>query len=163
MEKVEMIKFKTGDVLTNYYPLPRQLLKLDLPSTAILLYSILLDRATLSQKNGFTDKGGWVFVIYPIEHLAESLQVCPSVIKKHLKLLEDAGLIRRTRPSGNGASQIYLNVPAESIKRTSTDTKFPSGGVGTGPPTGKKAATNNKRKQQKLSDNYYQHGEDESL
>lgn len=163
MENVEMKKFRTGDVMTNYYPLPRQLLKLELPSTAILLYSVLLDRATLSQKNGFTDTGGWVFVIYPIERLAESLQVCPSVIKKHLKLLEDAGLIRRSRPSGNGASQIYLNVPADSIKRPSADTNFSPGGSNSGHPTGKKAATNNKRKQQKLTDNYYQYGEDESL
>lgn len=51
--------------MTNYYPLPRSLLKLELPSTALLLYSILLDRATLSQKNGFTDPGGWVFVVTP--------------------------------------------------------------------------------------------------
>ena len=49
MENVLFQKFRQDTVLTNYYPLPRALLKLDLPSTALLLYSILLDRATLSQ------------------------------------------------------------------------------------------------------------------
>ena len=163
MEDVQMQKYRQDTVLTNYYPLPRSLLKLELPSTALLLYSILLDRATLSQKNGFTDPGGWVFVIYPIEHLAESLGVCPSVVKKHLKTLEDAGLIRRSRPSGNGASQIYLYLPADSEKKPPQEHNNAIKGAGTGPSTGKKSATNNRRYQQRLTDNYYQYGEDESL
>ena len=163
MEDVQMQKYRQDTVLTNYYPLPRSLLKLDLPSTALLLYSILLDRATLSQKNGFTDPGGWVFVIYPIEHLAESLGVCPSVVKKHLKTLEDAGLIQRSRPSGNGASQIYLYLPADSEKKPPQEHNNAIKGAGTGLATGKKSATNNRRYQQRLTDNYYQYGEDESL
>ena len=163
MEDVQMHKYRQDTVLTNYYPLPRSLLKWNLPSTALLLYSILLDRATLSQKNGFTDPGGWVFVIYPIEHLAATLQVCPSVVKKHLKTLEDAGLIRRSRPSGNGASQIYLYLPADSEKKPPQENNNAAKGAGTGPPTCKKSATNNRRKQQNLTTQYYQHGEDESL
>ena len=163
MENVPIQKFRQDTVLTNYYPLPRSLLKLDLPSTALLLSSLLLARATLSQKNGFTDPGGWVFVIYPIEHLAATLQVCPSVVKKHLKLLEDAGLIRRSRPSGNGASQIYLYIPADSEKKPPQENNNAAKGAGTGPPTCKKSATNNRRKQQNLTTQYYQHREDESL
>ena len=143
MENVRIQKYRQDTVLTNYYPLPRSLLKLELPSTALLLYSILLDRATLSQKNGFTDPGGWVFVIYPIEHLAESLGVCPSVVKKHLKTLEDAGLIQRSRPSGNGASQIYLYLPADSEKKPPQEHNNAIKGAGTGLATGKKSATNN--------------------
>lgn len=163
MENVQMQKYRQDTVLTNYYPLPRSLLKLDLPSTALLLYSILLDRATLSQKNGFTDPGGWVFVIYPIEHLAETLHVSPSVVKKHLKTLEDANLIRRSRPSGNGASQIYLYLPADSEKKPVPEHSSTIEGAKNNPPTGKKAAPNNRRKQQKLTTQYYQHREDESL
>ena len=163
MENVLFQKFRQDTVLTNYYPLPRALLKLDLPRTALLLYCILLDRATLSQKNGFADTGGWVFVIYPIEHLSEALRVCPSVVKKHLKTLEDANLIRRSRPSGNGASQIYLYLPADSEKKPPQENNNAAKGAGTGPPTCKKSATNNRRKQQNLTTQYYQHREDESL
>ena len=163
MENVQMQKYRQDTVLTNYYPLPRSLLKLDLPSTALLLYSILLDRATLSQKNGFTDPGGWVFVIYPIEHLAEVLGVCPSVVKKHLKTLEDANLIRRSRPSGNGASQIYLYLPADSEKKPAQEHNSTIEGAKYSPPMGKKAAPNNRKNQQKLTTQYYQHREDESV
>lgn len=163
MKKAEIQKYQSDTELTNYYPLPRSLLKLDLPSTALLLYSVLLDRATLSRKNGYTDGSGWVYVIYPIENLAQTLAVCPSMVKKHLRILEDTGLIRRIRPSGNGASQIYLNLPADSIKALTADQKGSAGGAKSGPSTGKKVPANNVRKQQKLTDSYYQHREDESL
>lgn len=52
--------------LVDYVPLPRSLLGEDLSSTALLLYGALLDRATLSQKNGYTDELGRVYVIYPL-------------------------------------------------------------------------------------------------
>ena len=47
---------------------------MDLPNTAMLLYSILLDRATFSQKNAYTDENDWVYVIYPIENLLQTFR-----------------------------------------------------------------------------------------
>ena len=38
--------------LPAYLPYPRFLLKMDISHTAKLLYALLLDRSTLSQKNG---------------------------------------------------------------------------------------------------------------
>lgn len=163
MENVQIKKYQTDTELSNYFPLPRSMLRTGLSSTALLTYAVLLDRATLSQKNGFNDENGWVFVIYPVEHLADTLGVCPSVVKKHLKTLEDAGLIRRCRPSGYGASQIYLCLPEESIKKPTTDEKIAPDGSKNRPPTGKKVPPNSKTKQPKLSDAYYQHAEEESL
>lgn len=163
MESIPIQKYRCDTVLTNYYPLPRSVLKLELPSTALLLYGILLDRATLSQKNGFADPGGWVFVIYPIEHLAQTLGVCTSVVKKHLKTLDDQDLIRRSRPSGGGASQIYLYLPSDSEKQPPAEKNQAPEGANSSPATGKKAATNNRKKQPELTTQYYQHREDESL
>ena len=40
---------------TSYLPYPRFLLKMDISHTAKLLYALLLDRSTLSQKNGWQD------------------------------------------------------------------------------------------------------------
>lgn len=162
MDGKDLQQFKTHTQLTNYFPLPRSLLEMDLPNTAMLLYSILLDRATLSQKNAYTDENDWVYVIYPIENLAQRLSVCESVIKKQLKLLEEKGLIKRSRPSGNGPSQIYLSIPADSEKASPAGTESTKAGSGRSYPTGKKVPTNNKRKQHNRND-YYQHGEDESL
>ena len=42
--------------LPPYLPYPRFLLQTDLTQTAKLLYALLLDRATLSQANGWLDE-----------------------------------------------------------------------------------------------------------
>ena len=44
--------------LPPYLPYPRFLLQADLTQTAKLLYALLLDRATLSQANGWLDESG---------------------------------------------------------------------------------------------------------
>lgn len=52
--------------LPQYLPYPRFLLDTDLSHTAKLLYTLLLDRATLSQKNNWMDERGFVYVIFPL-------------------------------------------------------------------------------------------------
>ena len=52
--------------LPAYLPYPRFLLKMDISQTAKLLYALLLDRCTLSQKNGWQDSEGRTFIVYPI-------------------------------------------------------------------------------------------------
>ena len=158
-----MEHFFQDTALTDYFPLPRGALDLDLPSTALVLYSVLLDRGTLSQKNGYVAEDGWVFVIYPIGELAEKLRSSPAAVKRHLKLLEDAGLIRRTRTEGNIASYIYLNLPAGSKSEPPQDQKSATDGAKMIPRAAQKRATSNPRKQPELTTQYYQHGEDESL
>ena len=89
MAQTEWKVFCVDTGLTGYLPVPRELLRLELPSTAILLYAVLLDRATLSQKNRYADEMGHVYVIYPIEKLAQALSVSETAVKRHLKTLED--------------------------------------------------------------------------
>ena len=52
--------------LPPYLPYPRFLLQADLTQTAKLLYALLLDRATLSQANGWLDEGGRIYLVFPI-------------------------------------------------------------------------------------------------
>lgn len=59
--------------LPQYLPYARFLLDTDLSHTAKLLYTLLLDRATLSQKNHWVDERGFVYVIFPISSLSEAL------------------------------------------------------------------------------------------
>ena len=158
MDTVTLIPFTTDTALTGYMPLPRELPEMGLPSTAVLLYAALLDRGTLSQKNSYADSSGQVYVIYPVEHLAETFQISTTAVKRHLRELEAKGLIRRCREVRNGANHIYLCLPTGSCgetNRTPGGTKMP-------PPRGRKVPPNNRRKQQEQNNNY-QHGEDESL
>ena len=96
--------------------LPRSLLSADINETAKLMYVLLLDRAKLSAQNpAWIDSEGMPFVNYTIEQLANDLQKGKTTIKQTLKLLEDAGLIRRSHHKNSRANYIYINVPEDSI------------------------------------------------
>ena len=59
--------------LPLFLPYPRFLLKMEISQTAKLLYALLLDRSTLSQKNKWQDDEGRIYIIYPIAEIAEIL------------------------------------------------------------------------------------------
>lgn len=158
MEDVKLKPYTLDVALTGYFPIPRELLEMELPSTAILIYGALLDRATLSQKNQYADASDLVYVIFPVERIAETFHISDTAVKRHLRELEAKGLILRRREVKNGASHIYLNLPMASCKGTNCTDQKTKRTV----PAGRKVPFNNRRYQQKSS-NYYQHGEDESL
>ena len=73
--------------LPPYLPYPRFLLQADLTQTAKLLYALLLDRATLSQANGWLDEGGRIYLVFPIEKIAAALDRSPMTVKTALSEL----------------------------------------------------------------------------
>ena len=77
--------------LPPYLPYPRFLLKMDISQTAKLLYALLLDRTTLSQRNGWQDDQGRTFIVYPIAEIAEMLDKGQTAIKAALNELDAAG------------------------------------------------------------------------
>lgn len=162
MDTERFIPFKLDTALIGYMPIPRALVSMNLASTAMLIYAALLDRATLSQKNHYADEGGWVYVIYPIEHLAETFGISDTAVKRHLRQLEDNGLILRRRTARNSPNHIYLNIPAEPRQEPTGGTFRPVESAKPPRQTGRKVPANN-RKEQRNSNDYYQHKEDESL
>ena len=96
--------------LPPYLPYPRFLLQTDLTQTAKLLYALLLDRATLSQANGWLDEGGRIYLVFPIEKIAAALDRSPMTVKNALSELEDAGLIERRRSGFSKPNRIYVKV-----------------------------------------------------
>ena len=99
--------------LPQYLPYARFLLDTDLNHTAKLLYTLLLDRATLSQKNHWVDERGFVYVIFPISSLSEALRCSTMSIKRALRSLEDADLIERRRGRITVPNSIFVKVPTE--------------------------------------------------
>lgn len=59
--------------LSGFLTLPKSLLCWGLSPGALLVYGLLLDRGKLSQRSGWTDKQGWVYVIFPVRELALAL------------------------------------------------------------------------------------------
>ena len=159
---MELRRLTTRTGFTNYIPLPRSILELDLSSTAIVLYGVLLGRATLSQKNDYTDDSGWVYVVYPIEELAHLMRLSNTTIKDSLRRLERAGLVRRVRPSRKEANRLFLCLPADGVKDTRT-AGFPSrDSRKSGPDRAGKPAPSNLSKLKEI-ENRYQHSQEESF
>ena len=97
--------------LPQYLPYARFLLDTDLSHTAKLLYTLLLDRATLSQNNNWIDTQGHIYVIYPLSHLAKDLGCCISSVTRAFSELENAQLVERIRSGFSKPSRILLKVP----------------------------------------------------
>ena len=97
--------------LPQYLPYARFLLDTDLSHTAKLLYTLLLDRATLSQKNNWIDTQGHIYVIYPLSHLAKDLGCYISSVTRAFAELENAQLVKRIRSGFSKPSCILLKVP----------------------------------------------------
>ena len=97
--------------LPQYLPYPRFLLDTDLSHTAKLLYTLLLDRATLSQKNNWIDAQDRIYVVYPLSHLSKDLGCSISSITRSFTELENAQLVERIRSGFSKPSRILLKVP----------------------------------------------------
>lgn len=64
---------KKNSKLIRYTQIPSCLLKSNLNSTTLIIYSVLLGRAMLSLKNGWTDEFGNVFIRYKNSSLAQDV------------------------------------------------------------------------------------------
>lgn len=97
--------------LPQYLPYARFLLDTDLSHTAKLLYTLLLDRATLSQKNNWMDAQGRIYVVYPLSKLSKDLRYSLSSITRAFAELENTQLVERIRSEFSKPSRILLKVP----------------------------------------------------
>ena len=101
---------QTGE-LFSFYRIPKALFQeqrfQSLSTDAKTLYGILLDRMSLSAKNGWLDEQNRVFIIFTIEDVKTKL----------LRELEEFGLIERKRRGLGRPSLVYVkNFSADSSK-----------------------------------------------
>ena len=107
--------------LFSFYRIPKLLFqdsRFQLLSTdAKTLYGILLDRMSLSARNGWLDKAGQVFIIYTVQEVQDSLGCADKKATKLLRELEEYGLIERKRRGLGKPDLIYVkNFSSESSK-----------------------------------------------
>ena len=82
-----------------------------LSNEAKLLYGLLLERISLSRKNNWIDKHNRVYIIFPVEEIEESLDVCHEKALNLLKELDDQsgiGLVRKKRRGLGLPSILYV-------------------------------------------------------
>lgn len=83
-----------------------------LSNDAKLLYSLMLDRMSLSKQNSWLDEGNKVFIIFTVEEAAEMLNCGTEKVTKLFSELDDKkgiGLITRQRRGLGKPSVIYLH------------------------------------------------------
>ena len=106
-----------GSRLPPYIPYPLFLLESSLSMTACTLFALLLHRALLSQKNGWADENGRVYVIYPVDELCEAMKRGRTAVRDALSELENAGLLERCSQGYNKPNRIYLRLPKDETER----------------------------------------------
>ena len=98
--------------LFSYFRIPKALFQdsrfRQLSTDARTLYGILLDRMSLSVKNGWMDEQGRVYIIYTVREVQESLCCAEHKAVKLFRELEQADLIERKRRGLGRPSLIYV-------------------------------------------------------
>ena len=112
---VKLVPFRRETKLTRYLALPKELLKLDISPTAMVVYALLLDRANLSQANGWTDEKGRVYVHFATENMAQYIGQSEGSARRVMKDLEDHGLIKRVNKGYKHPNEVFLWVPTGSV------------------------------------------------
>ena len=109
--------------LFSYFRIPKALFQdsrfRHLSTDARTLYGILLDRMSLSVKNGWTDKQGRVYIIYTVREVQESLCCAEHKAIKLFRELEEIDLIERKRRGLGRPSLIYVKNFATELSKMS--------------------------------------------
>ena len=96
----------------SYFRVPKILFRdirfKDLSTDAKTLYGILLDRMSLSVKNGWLDGQGRVYIIFPIQEVIDALGCADNKATKLFRELENAGLVERKRRGLGKPNLIYV-------------------------------------------------------
>ena len=130
-----------------FIPLPRFMLAGEYSINAKLLYGLLLNRTTLSQKSGWVSEDGDVYVIYTIKQMANDLDRSERTVKTALRELENAGLITRVRQGWNQANRIFLQIPDRVQVSSRPEGKFcPMDGLESSPCMGQNLPISKKEK-----------------
>ena len=98
--------------LFSFYRLPKILFAdprfRGISAEAKILYGLLLDRMSLSVKNGWLDSTGRVYIIFTTEEIMTSLYCADNKATKLMKELEGCGLIERKRRGLGKPNLIYV-------------------------------------------------------
>lgn len=125
MDNFEYYKFDEC-FSTAFYMLPQELFKIDyynnfLNSDSKILYSLLLNRFSLSRKNHWVDENGNIYAIYSRKDAAKHLGVSEKTITNAFKNLKNANLIKERKQGRGLANLIYVGKINHNLINTDTN------------------------------------------
>ena len=118
-------RYKLGEIDNErFYMLSKELFNnpkyREISLTAKVVYSLLKDRMKLSRKNGWHDKNGDIYLLYPAEKIEKKLNLVHSTVQKALNELKSVDLIETVRQGLGKANMVYIkkfeNQTSESMK-----------------------------------------------
>lgn len=109
----------------SFYRIPKSLFTNNafqgISTDAKVLYGLLLDRVSLSTKNGWFDENGRVYIIFTLSSIQESLGCGDKKATRLLVELENYGLIERVKKGQGKPAVIYVkNFILQSKQRFKT-------------------------------------------
>lgn len=140
---MDFIPYKANEYLENvYYQIPKELFinpyYKDLNSDSKLLYSLLLDRLSISMKNNWIDEEGNIFLIFSRKEAQEKLNLSDKTVTKAFRQLSNVKLIYEKRQGFRKNNIIYVgkinhisnaniinrkNYDSRSVKNTNKETE----------------------------------------
>ena len=111
---MEFKPYKDNEYLENsYYKIPQELFasslyKDKLNSDSKILYSFLLDRLSLSQKNHWIDEERNIYLIFTREEVQEKLNLSDKTVTKSFKILMEVNLVQEKRQGLGKPNLIYV-------------------------------------------------------
>lgn len=96
----------------SFFRIPRLLIKderyKDLSSDAVILFGLMLDRMSLSIKNGWFDSQNRAYIHYTVEDAESDLGKSRGTVIKVMNMLAEIGLIERKKPGQGKPAVIYV-------------------------------------------------------
>lgn len=126
--KQEFCKFTVESLSASYIPFPRFLMEdcfAELTNDAKVLYALMLDRASISKVNGYTEEDGTIRLYFTVEQAQKKLHRSRQCATRIFRELEYSGLINRKKQGLGKPAVITLNYPADArpITKEETDEK----------------------------------------
>ena len=112
----------------NFIPVPKVLLTdpqfKSLSAESVLLYSCMLNRMSLSRKNGWLDEENRVYIIFTLEEIIDTIGRAHTKCVSILKELDTVGLIERKKRGLGKPDIIYVKNFLHSSEQCSTPDKI---------------------------------------
>lgn len=110
-------KFTTKSLAASYMPFPRFLMDdsfAELSNDAKVLYTLMLDRASISKVNEYIENDGTIRLYFTVEQAQKKLHRSRQSVTRIFQQLERSGLICRRKQGLGRPAVITLNYPANA-------------------------------------------------
>ena len=110
-------KFTTESLTASYMPFPRFLMDAcfaELSNDAKVLYTLMLDRASIYKVNDYIEDDGTIRLYFTVEQAQKKLHRSRQSITRIFQQLENSGLICRRKQGLGRPAVITLNYPANA-------------------------------------------------